>query len=347
MIALKRVGWRLGMAVLACLLCLGLGVSQAATPFFWDFVNVDITLETDGDLLVKETQKYVFTGDHSRDRYRYIPLEGIDTITDVAVYENNQPLSVDTGEQNNHYWIRWRHPLYPPAVHTFAIQYRVVGGIQVKGNRAQLYWNAIFPERSAPINHGTVTVHVSEALIGKVKGFRGEGVESRDRKLNATTFEFATEGALEPQQALNIRLEFPANALDVTQAQTDYWVEKTTFLTPFSGWIVPGGIVVLIAGAIVAARKRCPNCGKFALKRSSRTVQQPTRYRSGRRDVSHTCQNCNYDRRFSQTIARKSSSSSSGSCGTWGSYDGGSSGSSGCGSSGCGSSGSSGCGGGG
>lgn len=230
MINLKRLaGWRICIGLLTCLLCFcRTGLSQATTPFFWDSIDVEITLEADGDLLVRETQKYVFTDHHGNQRYRYIPLAGLDTITDVAVYENNEPLSVDTGTQNNHYWIRWQHPLTPPETHTFVIQYRVVGGIQIKGNRSQLYWNALFPDRSAPINRGSVTVHVPEALAGKVTSFAGEGAGSRDRKLNPTTFEFVTEGALAPQQSLNIRMGFPTSALNITQAQTDYWTQRNS-----------------------------------------------------------------------------------------------------------------------
>ncbi|MGD1858246.1 MAG: DUF2207 domain-containing protein [Leptolyngbyaceae cyanobacterium] len=303
-----------------------MGIAQAATPFFWDSIDVDITLAADGDLLVKETQKYVFTRDHSNERYRYIPLKGIDEITDVAVYENNEPLSVDTGRQNNQYWIRWQHPLTPPAAHTFVVQYRVVGGIQVKDNRAQLYWNAIFPQRSAPINRGTVIVHVPEALAGKVRGFRSEGVMSRDRKLDATTFEFVTKRALAPQEALNIRLEFPTNALTIAQAQTDYWVKKTSALDPLLSWAGPGGLVALVLSVIVTLRRRCPNCGKLTLKRSNRVVKPATRYSQGQRNIRHTCQSCNYDRRFNRTIARQSSSSSSAG-GMWGGCDGSSGGS--------------------
>lgn len=342
---LKRFGWRVCTGFLACMLCLGFGTTQAATPFFWDFINVDVTVETNGDLLVQETQKYVFTSHYNTERYRYIPLKGIGNITDVAVYENNEPLSVETGVRNNNYWIRWQHALTPPEAHTFTVQYRVIGGIQVNGNRSQLYWNALFPERSAPINRGKVTVHVPEALIGKVRGFQGEGVTSRDRKLNATTFEFITEGPLEPQQALNVRLEFPTSALNMTQSQTGYWVNKVSPLASVLSWAVPGGIVALIVGAIVATRKRCPNCGKLSLRRSSHLVKAATRYSAGQREISHTCQTCNYDRKFTKTIARKSSSSSpsSGSYSVWGgSCDGGDSGGSsgggggGCGGGGCG-----------
>lgn len=323
---LKRItGWRWTAAIFTCFLCLSLGVAQAATPFFWDSIEVDMTLDTKGDLLVTETQKYVLTASHNNERYRYIPLGGIVGIRDVSVSENNEPLTVEAGVQNNNYWIRWQHPLKPPSAHTFVIQYRVVGGIQTKGNHSQLYWNALFSERSAPINRGKVTVHVPETLADKVKSFRGEGVGSRDRKLNPTTFEFVANSPLAPQQALNIRLEFPTSALATSQAQTDYWSEKPSVLAPLFRGAGLGIIVISSCVAIIAIRKRCPNCGQLALKRSSRVVQKATRYRQGKRDVRHTCQRCNYERRFNHTIPRKSSTASS-AHGGWGGYSSGSDG---------------------
>ncbi|MFG6098890.1 DUF2207 domain-containing protein [Leptothoe sp. ISB3NOV94-8A] len=340
MIAVKRrAGWRLCAAIFTCVLCFSISLAQAATPFFWDSIDVDMALEADGDLLVTETQKYVFTQPHSNERYRYIPLEGIDSITDVAVYENNEPLTVQTGRRNNDYWIRWQHSLNAPAAHTFVLQYRVVGGIQVKGNRSQLYWNALFPERSAPINRGNVTLHVPEVLADQVNSFQGEGVASRDRKLNLTTYEFVTSGPLAPQQFLNIRLEFPTSALNIPQAQTDYWSIKQSSWAPFFSWAVPAIFVLGVFGSIVAIRKRCPNCGQMTLKRTNRVVQKSTRSRRGTREIRHVCQNCNYDRRFNQTIPRKSASRSHTT--VWGGYyggdgSGGSGGSSGCGGGGCG-----------
>ncbi len=352
--ALKQItGWRLLTALFSCCLCLTIGLNQtgrlaqAASPFFWDSINVDMTLEANGDLLVTETQKYVFTANHTRERYRYIPLDGIDSITDVAVYENNEPLAVETGERGKNYWIRWQHRLNAPEAHTFKIQYRVVGGIQVKGNRSQLYWNALFPERSAPINTGKVTLQVPENLAGKITSFRGEGVASRDRKLNFNTFEFALNGPLAPQQALNIRVKFPSNILTLSQPQTAYWSAKKSPLASFFALAGPGAIMMSVVGAIVTIRKRCPNCGQLSLNRTNRVVKAATRYSQGTREVNHTCQRCNYDRRFTQKISRKSSSSSNSHSG-WGGYDGGGSsgGSSGCGGGGCGGGGG-GCGGGG
>ena len=344
MIVLKRmVSWHIFAAAMACFLCLTMGLAQATTPFFWDSIEVEMTLEANGDLWVTETQTYIFTNNYSNERYRYIPLEGIGGITDVAVYENSEPLAVETGIRNNNYWIRWQHPLTPPEAHTFLIRYRVAGNIQVQGDRSQLYWNALFPERDASINRGKVTLHVPDALADHITSFQGEGGASRDRKLNDTTFEFVTTGPLAPQEALNIRIEFPTDALDITQPQTNYWVKKQSPLATFLRWAGPGFLGISVIGGIIAVRKRCPNCGQFTLQRSSQVSQHATRYRRGTREVSHTCQRCSYDRRFTQTIPRRSSSSSySG----WTGYDGGGGGGGGCSGGGCGGGGG-GCGGGG
>ncbi|MGD1952532.1 MAG: DUF2207 domain-containing protein, partial [Leptolyngbyaceae cyanobacterium] len=282
MIMLKRMAsWRIFTAAIACFLCLTMGLAQATTPFFWDSIDVDMTLEANGDLLVTETQTYVFTDSHSNERYRYIPLEGISSITDVAIYENNEPLAAKTGIRNNNYWIRWQHDLTPPEAHTFVISYRVVGGIQVQADRSQLYWNALFPQRDAAINRGQVTLHVPDALAGQITSFQGEGVRSRDRKLDNTTFEFVTAGSLAPQDALNIRLEFPTGVLDITQPQTNYWVKKQSPLATFFSWAGAGFLVISVVGGITAVRKRCPNCGQFALERRSQVIQKATRYQKG------------------------------------------------------------------
>ncbi len=54
-------------------------------PFYWDNINVIIDVQTNGDMLVTETQKYVFTADYNTERYRYIPLGKVDEIKDVIV----------------------------------------------------------------------------------------------------------------------------------------------------------------------------------------------------------------------------------------------------------------------
>ncbi len=60
------------------------GVSVAEPPpFYWEFINVEIDVQENGDMLITETQKYVFTGPHTNKRYRYIPLDRVDRIDSV------------------------------------------------------------------------------------------------------------------------------------------------------------------------------------------------------------------------------------------------------------------------
>ena len=35
--------------------------AQEPAPFYWEFINVDIDVQENGDMLIMETQKYVFT----------------------------------------------------------------------------------------------------------------------------------------------------------------------------------------------------------------------------------------------------------------------------------------------
>lgn len=79
-----------------------IAVAQANTsdfPFYWDFMNVDIEVESNGDMLVTETKKYVFNSNHTNERYRYIPLNKVDDIKDVTVEENGKKISSTTGKK--------------------------------------------------------------------------------------------------------------------------------------------------------------------------------------------------------------------------------------------------------
>ncbi|XZN90496.1 MAG: DUF2207 domain-containing protein [Microcoleus sp.] len=119
-------------------------------------VNKRLVVQTNGDMLVTETQKYVFTAAYNNERYRYIPLDKVDEIKDVTVAENNQIIPSSTGIENNQLWIRWQHELKPPESHTFVIKYPVVGGLQLDGGNTLVYWKAIAAGRKAPINTGEV-----------------------------------------------------------------------------------------------------------------------------------------------------------------------------------------------
>src|SRR4028118_369915 len=192
-------------------------VAAQQLPFYWENINVLIDVQTNGDMLVTETQKYVFTADYTNERYRYIPLNKVDEIKDVTVAENNQIIPSSTGTENNQLWIRWQHELKPPDSHTFVIKYRVVGGLQLDGENTLVYWKAIAAGRKAPINRGKVTVKLPEALSGKVLSFTNFGAAAVPRQVDPKTFEFVASQPIPPEQELEVQIAFPQQILNIPQ----------------------------------------------------------------------------------------------------------------------------------
>jgi hypothetical protein len=188
------------------------------TPFYWDYVNVNIDVQTNGDMLITEEQKYVFNSQHSNQRYRYIRLHKVDEIKDITVKENNQTIPSTTKIKNDYIWINWQHPLNPPESHTFTINYRVVGGLHTQNENTLVYWKAIFAKRSAPIENAKVTVTLPPALAGKVIDFRSFGVPAKSRQINPITFEFIANQPVVPQQELEVKVTFPKNVLNIPPA---------------------------------------------------------------------------------------------------------------------------------
>jgi len=113
--------------------------AQGLGPFYWDFINVDIDVQENGDMLITETQKYVFTSNYTNERCRWIPLDKVDAIGDVQVSEEGNILSATTGVKNNQLWVKWTHALSPPESHTFVLKYRVIGGLHVYDDGDQVY----------------------------------------------------------------------------------------------------------------------------------------------------------------------------------------------------------------
>lgn len=202
--------------------------AQTTSPFYWDFINVEMEVQENGDMWVIETQKYVLTASHTNQRYRYITLDGVEQITDIAVFEENRQISSTTGIYNNQQWIQWQHELKPPDSHTFVLKYRVVGGLQVNSQNTQVYWKAIFADRKAPINAAKLTVKLPESLSGKVLSFQNYGVSAIARQVNPTTFEFVADKAVQPGEELEVKVTFPTEVLNLAQSNSIQPLNQTT-----------------------------------------------------------------------------------------------------------------------
>jgi Predicted membrane protein (DUF2207) len=202
-----------------------------SAPFYWEFINVDIAVQTNGDMLVTETQKYTFTGDDKNQRYRYISLEKADKITEVSVSEHGKLLPSETEIENNQFWIRWKHQLKPSGSHTFILKYRVIGGLHVNSDDAEVYWKAIFADRQASIKQAKVTVELPKPFAAGIKDFRSYGVSTNIRQVDAKTIEFVAQTAIEPRKELEVQVIFNRVDTGITTPQwqnsqfqpTEFW----------------------------------------------------------------------------------------------------------------------------
>ncbi|WP_341739906.1 DUF2207 domain-containing protein [Microcoleus sp. CAWBG640] len=286
-------------------------VAAQAAPFYWENINVTIDVQTNGDMLVTETQKYVFTGNYTNQRSRYIPLDKVGEIKDVTVAENNQIIASTTGIENNQIWIRWQHELKPPESHTFVVKYRVVGGLQVNGENTQVYWKAIWPDRKSPINASQVTVKLPDVLVAKVSSFKSFGIPTTVRQLDGQTFAFTGKQALPPKQELEVQVIFPTGILQFStpspQASNNsgFTIDGSSPLGGFLGFIVGSIIFVVFTSPIWIPvlllmkvwsffRKKCPSCKKPTLIRKTKVISSPTRSNHGEDQIICHCDSCGY-----------------------------------------------------
>jgi len=210
----RSLGTALGLLTL--LVAPVLPVHAARAPFYWEFLNVDIAVQETGDLLVTETQKYVFTAPYSIERSRWIPLDKVDRITDVQVLVEGQVLPRVTGVHENRFWIKWRHALTLPANHTFVIQYRVHGGLHIHPDGDAVMWTALAKDRAASIKSSTVTVRLPVVLAGHIQSVKQYGsVLAAFRHVDARTVEFIPYWAVLPGQELTVQVTFPHGMLKV------------------------------------------------------------------------------------------------------------------------------------
>ena len=341
----KRLVKKIVFLLMAALTLFMVAVTHVAAqeiPFYWDNINVTIDVQTNGDMLVTETQKYVFTGNYRNQRYRYIPLDKVAEIKDVTVEENNRTIASSTGIENNQFWIRWEHELKPPESHTFVIKYRVVGGLQVNGQNTQVFWKAIWADRKSPIAASQVTVKLPDVLAGKVSSYHSLGIPTAVRQIDGQTFVFTAKQALPPQQELEVQITFPTGIIKLSPPSgpdssgsgviRDGSFEVGGFLGFILGAIAllvitsPIWISVLLLSKLFSlSRKLCFSCKKLTLIRTTKVISTPTPSANGEEQIIRHCENCgyHYEKTVVTTYTDPSSSSDSGSYGGGGDSGGG------------------------
>lgn len=183
------------------------------TNFYWDFLNVTLDLQDNGDLLVTEEQKYVFTGTHSPKHHRFIKLDVVKAIEDVQVFEDDQLLPIKTAIYGDEFWIEWQESLDNNSTHIFTLKYRAIGATINNNGENRLTWKVIFPKRNAVINNSEVTINLPEILAGKVNALHYFGGIHQNKLIDSKTIKFTSLKSFRPGEQSSISISFLGNNL--------------------------------------------------------------------------------------------------------------------------------------
>ncbi|MHC4167128.1 MAG: DUF2207 domain-containing protein, partial [Planctomycetota bacterium] len=265
--------------------------------FKWTYIDVEIDVQKNGDLLISERQEYSFEsgpGEKRHELSRLFLMERIDDIRDVEVYElagnggissEPAPLPYTIETDQNDLRICWSCELNPPQTRTFLLKYRVIGAIYVdKGEGGtrykyrsrrsrrlsvirpswdELYWNAVMWPRPAVVEKAKVTVHLPSKLRGKNRRIASHGSSAGiQRDTDPDTIGFSSIHPIPPETGLQIYVAFQHGVLRIKrpdwQPHKSLWQRRP-----------PNGVMLIIAvfaaiGVVVDFfRRRCPYCGKI------------------------------------------------------------------------------------
>lgn len=217
--------------------------AEQESSFHWDFINVEIDVKENGDMLVTERMKYVFTAPYTNERYRWIPLDKVDDITDVQVLEHAKPIRHSEARERGRLWIRWTHELNAPESRTFVIKYRVIGGLHIRDRSDGVFWKAIFGDRAAPVQRAHVTVRLPDAVAGQTTEYRSIGSPAQTRWLDARTIQYTVRGEMSPDETLTVKVLFPHGLLDVPVPR---WIEAEPSADRSGGVPIPNWLAIAL-----------------------------------------------------------------------------------------------------
>ncbi|HIQ04677.1 MAG TPA: DUF2207 domain-containing protein, partial [Anaerolineae bacterium] len=193
---------------------------------YWDRLDVNITINQDGTFRVAEQQRIVFTSGTFTFGYRRIDMSWLEQIKDITIRDENghqyqesdtqEPYTFRTQQDGNALVIRWYFPPTADSTHTYVIAYTVAGGLRYYDGGDQLWWKAVFPDRSFPVNHSLVTVHLPPGAA--IQNYDAYFTEVEAYEPDASTVVFEAKERIKPGQELEVRVEFTHGVVAGTPA---------------------------------------------------------------------------------------------------------------------------------
>ncbi len=257
------------------ILLLTLGIARIAhaqdKQFYWERLDVQMTILTNSDIQVVETQELVFGEGTFAKGSRSIPMNRLEAIADVEVWEGDRPYTPNsdrpygftTSVEGGDFYIRWYFP-ETSGRHTYTLKYTVKGGLRFYEVGDQLWWKAVFPDRRLPVHSSRVTVNLPAGIEPsrlKIDSFGAPGTYNMSESRQIV---FSVND-IQPGQEVEVRITFPHGIVQgakpgwqTAEEQGRTSSRPATYVSPedqFKLIAVPiFGVVVIIAIVVALVR---------------------------------------------------------------------------------------------
>ena len=223
---MKHFRWILLLSLAITLLLSGTAqANPASKSLYWDRFDVNITILPNGDFIVEEMREITFTSGEFHFGYRSIPMDRLENITNVEVWEEDQKYqpggggdyTFETFVEEGEFNIKWYFPYTSNSSHLFVLRYRVQGGLRYYEGGDQLYWKAVYADRTDPVRKSTVTVELPDgATADPVAAYATQAsIEGRGTE----TVTFTAQEAIDPGQEFEVRVQFPHGIVGGTKPE--------------------------------------------------------------------------------------------------------------------------------
>jgi uncharacterized membrane protein YgcG len=234
----------------------------------------NVTIRSDGTLLVRETIRYDF-GVVPRhgifrdipDRFDYPKKANTDRVTPITVVSvrasSGTPAGYETSDEKDGSTGYLRLKIGDPdrtitGEHTYEITYRVKGALNGFADHDELVWNAVGTEWSVPVRQATaeVTAPADIPRFGCAEGPFGSNLPCETSSANGPTARFEQRD-LQPHEGLTFTVSLPKGAVPEPKPILEERFDLGKAFT-VNGWTMGGAVVLvlaLIGGYLLALRR--------------------------------------------------------------------------------------------
>ncbi len=175
----------------------------------WLRLDTEITVEPNGDLSIVETNVIRFTSGTFTFGFRDIDMQRLTAVRDVAVFEGDQPLRVETGITDG--FFRIKYYFASPATNeerTFVLRYTVQGAVRYYEEGDQVWWAAVYADRNGfPVRNARAVVYLPPGAVAENAAVYG--VPAAVSGVGERVVVAEAQSAVPNGAVMEIRVQFP------------------------------------------------------------------------------------------------------------------------------------------